>query len=265
VALGAFNTTPHPRTKGVEVIQFIFWEAIKILGLTLLGLLAAKAVTAVRTRRVWVKPLLYAFILGLAAVGAWTAGNDIAAEVYEWSCSSDLGRGDVDEAYMNALRAVTLRPANVRYWRALMQTKMRLMQLQSALDDEGSLRALGGRNLDEVDDYEFALCAFFLGEYDRVTATTYDLIRKNPSYAAPYVLQGMAYTAKKKYPEAEQSYLTILQMFPNHQAAVEGLARAYYLAGDRRQALAVLGETAKFSFPEPARERFEALKGLYDQ
>ena len=103
------------------------------------------------------------------------------------------------------------------------------------------------------------------GRYDRVTATTSNLIRKNPSYAAPYVLQGLAYTAVKKYPEAEQSYLTILQKFPNHQAAWEGLARAYFLAGDRRQALAVLGQTANFAFPEPVRQRFEALKGLYDQ
>jgi hypothetical protein len=46
---------------------------------------------------------------------------------------------------------------------------------------------------------------------------------------------------------------------------VEGLARAYYLGGDRQQALAVLDETAKFPFPPPVRERFEALKGLYDQ
>jgi hypothetical protein len=46
---------------------------------------------------------------------------------------------------------------------------------------------------------------------------------------------------------------------------VEGLARAFYLGGDRQRALAVLDETVKFPFPPPARERFEALKGLYDQ
>jgi cytochrome c-type biogenesis protein CcmH/NrfG len=91
------------------------------------------------------------------------------------------------------------------------------------------------------------------------------LIRQNPAYAAPYVLQGLAYTAEKKYPEAQQSFLGVLQIFPNNQAAVEGLARAFYLGGDRQRARAVLDETAKFPFPPPARERFEALKGLYDQ
>ena len=57
----------------------------------------------------------------------------------------------------------------------------------------------------------------------------------------------------------------MLQIFPDNQAAVETLARAYYLGGDRQRALAVLDETAKFPFPPPVRQRFEALKGLYDQ
>ena len=104
-----------------------------------------------------------------------------------------------------------------------------------------------------------------IGEYDKVVAITLRLIRQNPSYAAPYVLQGLAYTAAKKYPEAQQSFLAILQVFPNNQAAVEGLARVYYLSGDRQRALATLGETTKFTFPAPVRERFEALKGLYGQ
>ena len=249
----------------MEVIRFIFWEAVKILGLVFLAIIAAKAVGGLATSRAWLKPVLYGVILGLAGLGAWNTGNDMAAEVYAWTCYNNLARGDSAQGYANAVRAVNLRPANPRYWRALMQSKMRLMQLESALDDENSLRALGGGSLDEVDEYQFALCAFFLGRYDRVTATTSTMIRRNPSYAAPYVLQGLAYTAQKKYPEAEKSYVAILQMFPNHQAAVEGLARAYYLEGDRRRALAVLGETAKFAFPQPARERIEALKGLYDQ
>ena len=119
--------------------------------------------------------------------------------------------------------------------------------------------------LDEEDEYQFALCSFFLGQYDKVVATTLRLIRQNPAYAAPYVLQGLAYTAEKKYAEAQQSFLGVLQIFPNHQAAVEGLARAYYLGGNRQQALTVLDQTAKFSFPPPVRQRFEALKGLYAQ
>jgi tetratricopeptide (TPR) repeat protein len=222
-------------------------------------------VASLQLRRVWIKPALYALILGLAAGGSWFAGNDVAAEVYLWSCNSELGRGDLAKAYSNALRAVAARPGDLHYWRALIESKMRLHQFQSALDDEPALRALGGGNLDEVDEYQFTLCSFFLGQYDQVVATTLRLIRQNPSYAAPYVLQGLAYTSEKRYPEAEQSFLAVLQMFPSHQTAVEGLARAYYLAGDRQRALAVFDETAKYPFPGATRQRFEALKGLYDQ
>jgi tetratricopeptide (TPR) repeat protein len=146
-----------------------------------------------------------------------------------------------------------------------MQTKMHLQQFQSVLDDEPAVRALSKGNLDEEDEYMFALCSSFLGQYDKVVATTLRLIRQNPSYAAPYILQGIAYTAEKRYPEAEQSFLAVLQIFPDNQSAVEGLARAFYLAGDRQRALTVLEETGKFPFSAPARERFEALKGLYDQ
>jgi tetratricopeptide (TPR) repeat protein len=249
----------------VEVIRFIFWEAVKILGLVFLGLVSSKAVAGLAVRKVWIKPALYALILAMAGLGAWYAGNDVAAEVHMWSCNSNLSRGDLVKAYSNAIQAVSLRPNNLSYWHALTQTKMRLQQLQSVVDDEPAVRALGKGDLDEVDEYQFALCSFFLGQYDKVVATTLRLIRQNPSYAAPYILQGLAYTAEKKYPEAQQSFLAVLQIFPDNQAAVEGLARAFYLGGDRQRALAVLDETVKFPFPPPARERFEALKGLYDQ
>jgi tetratricopeptide (TPR) repeat protein len=249
----------------VEVIRFIFWEGVKVLGLVFLGLVCAKSVAALAVRKGWIKPALYALILGLAGLGAWFVGNDVAAEVYMWSCNGNLDRGDPVKAYSNALQAVSLRPNNLSYWRALMESKIRLQQLQSVLDDEPAVRALSKGNLDEVDEYQYALCLFFLGEYDKVIATTLRLIRQNPSYVAPYVLQGLAYTAERKYPEAQQSFLAVLQIFPNNQAAVEGLARAYYLGGDRRRALAVLDDTVKFQFPPPVRERFEALKELYDQ
>ena len=249
----------------MEVIRFIFWEAAKVLGLMLLGLVACKAVAALAVRASWIKPALYALILALAGLGGWYAGNDVAAEVYMWSSNSNLAHGDLDKAYSNALRAVSLRPNNLSYWHTLMQTKMRLQQLQSALGDEPAIQALSKGNLDEGDEYEFALCEFFLGHYDQVVGITLRLIRQNPAYAAPYVLQGLAYTAEKKYPEAQQSFVAVLQIFPTNQAAVEGLARAYYLGGDRRRALKVLDETMKFPFAPPARVRFEALKGLYEQ
>jgi tetratricopeptide (TPR) repeat protein len=249
----------------MEILRYVFWEAVKILGLIFLGLLSAKTVASLSMRRAWVKPTLYALILALAALGAWILGNDMAAEVYMWSSDSNLRDGDLAKGYSNALQAVTLRPANVHYWRTLVESKIRLEQLQSALDDEPAMRALGDGKLDEVDDYQFALCSFFLGKYDPVIATTQRLIRQNPSYAAPYVLQGLTYTAERNYPEAEQSFTTILQNFPTHQAAVEGLARAYYLSGDRKHALAVLDETTNYPFPADVRQRFEALKGFYGQ
>jgi tetratricopeptide (TPR) repeat protein len=249
----------------VEIIRFTFWESVGGLALVLMALLSAKAVASLPPQWSRAKPLLYVVILSLAVVGSWNVGNDVAAEVYMWSCDSSLRHGDVAKGYSNALRAVTLRPANGRYWRALINSKIRLQQIESALDDEPALRALSGDKLDEVDNYEFALCHFFTGQYDPVIATTTHLIQQNRSYAAPYVLQGLAYTAEKKYPEAEQSFLQVLDMFPSNQAAVEGLARAYFLSGDRRGALGVLDTTAKFPFPVEIRERFEALKGLYGQ
>jgi tetratricopeptide (TPR) repeat protein len=249
----------------VEVIRFVFWEAAKVLGLALLGLVCSKGVAALTVRRGWVKHALYALILALAGLGAWYAGNDVAAEVYMWSSNSNLAQGDLVKAYANAVRAVSLRPNNLGYWHTLIQCKMRLQQLQSVLDDEPAVRALSNGNFDEGDEYQFALCWFFLGRYDQVLGITQRLARQNPGYAAPQVMQGMAYTAEGKYQEAERSYLAVLQIFPTNQAAVEGLARACYLGGDRRRAKQVLDETEKFPFPPLSRERFEALKGLYDQ
>ena len=249
----------------MEAIRFIFWEAVKVLALVILGLICAQGAAALVVRKGWIKPALYALILALVGLGAWYAGNDVAAEVYLWSCDSNLDHGDPVKAYSNALRAVNVRPNNLSYWRAVARSKRSLLQFHSALDDEPAVRALSKGELDEADEYQFALCAFSLAQYDRVVASTLHLIRQNPSFAAPYVLQGLAYTAERKYPEAQQSFLAVLQFFPNDQAAVEGLARAYFLAGDRQQALAVLDATAKISFSPPVRERFEALKGLYDQ
>jgi tetratricopeptide (TPR) repeat protein len=249
----------------MELIRFIFWEAAKVLGLVFLAMVAAKGVKGLTAPKAGVRAALYAVMLVLVTLGAWFVGNDVAAEVYLWSSDSSLARGDLVKAYANAIQAVSLRPNNMSYWHTLMRTKMSLHQLESVLDDEPAMTALSGGTLDEEDEYQFSLCAFFLGQYDKVVATTLRLIRQNPSYAAPYVLQGLAYTAEKKYPEAQQSFLAVLQIFPDNQVAVENLARAYYLGGDRQRALAALDETAKFPFTPPARQRFEALKGLYDQ
>jgi tetratricopeptide (TPR) repeat protein len=249
----------------LEPIRFVFWEVVKIIALVFLGMFSAKSVAALVARQSWVRTVLYGLILGLASWGAWITGNDVAAEVYMWTADSNLEHGDLIKAYSNAFEAVSLRPASLTYWHVLIQTKLRLQQLQSVLDDEPAVLALSKGEMDEVDEYQFALCSYMLGQNDKVVATTLRLIRENPAYAAPYVLQGLAYTAEKKYPEAQQTFLTVLQIFPNNQAAVEGLAHAFYLGGDCQRALVALKETEKHSFLPPARQRFEALKGLYDQ
>ena len=81
----------------------------------------------------------------------------------------------------------------------------------------------------------------------------------------PYILQGDVLTAQRKYGEAQQAFLAALQILPTDQAAVEGLAHAYFLEGNRQQALKVLEETSKLPFSIEAQKRFEALKGLYGQ
>lgn len=259
----------------MELIKFVFWEAAKVLALVFLGLVAAKAVAALAVRRNWLKPALYAVILVLIGLGAWYAGNDVAAEMYMWSSVNYLNRGELVKAYENASQSVSLRPNKLLYWRVLVDTKIRMQQLQSALDDEPAVKSLSGDALDEEDEYQYALCGYFLGQYDNVVATTLRLIRQNPAYAAPYVLEGLAYTSERKYPEAQESFISVLRRFPGNQVAVENLARAYYLAGDRQQALdvldqtawalGVLDQTAQYPFPAAARQRFQALKGLYEQ
>jgi tetratricopeptide (TPR) repeat protein len=253
--------------------MFTFWEAVKILSLAFLALFAAKAVASlfphggsrVSSRQRILKPLLYSVILGLVILGTWHAAHDIAAEIYFWGSGTGSDSSNVTQAYSNAVQAAELRPGELRYWRAVLDAKMRLTQFQSALDDEPAVRASNGGELDEDDAYRFVLCNYLLDRYDRVIAESKRLIRQNPAYAAPYVLQGRAYIGERKYPEAEQSFQAVLQIFPDNQAAVEGLAHAYFLAGERGRALAVLNETSRFHFSPDARKRFEALKGLYGQ
>jgi tetratricopeptide (TPR) repeat protein len=257
----------------VDKIHFIFWEAMKVLSLAFIGLLAAKAVASLappadaRRRRRFgrVKTLLYAAILALAVWGAWNVGYNVAAEAYLWASQDNIAHAQYGKAYVNALRAVQLRPGVLRYWRSLVVSKVYARQFDSALADLPTLQAVSGGRLDEEDSYRFAACHFFLGHFDQAIALTQQLIRQNREYAAPYVVQGMAFTAQKKYREAEGTYLAVLQIFPNHAAAVEGLAHVYFLEGKRAQAVAVLNETAKYQFPSEARKRFEALKGLYAQ
>lgn len=246
---------------------------MKVLALAFLGLVAAKTVASmaagesdnkVPPRRL-LKAVCYLAILALVLLGAWNVGYNLAAESYLWASQDNLERKQFKKAYVNALRAVEIRPGNLECWRALVTAKIYLHQFASALDDTPVLQSLNGGTLDEADAYRLAVCSLLRAQYDQVITMTQRLIRQNRLFAAPYVLQGMAYTAQRKYPEAERSYQQVLRIFPNNQAAVEGLAHAYFLAGYRSQALAVLDETAQRPFSPEARKRFEALKALYAQ
>jgi tetratricopeptide (TPR) repeat protein len=257
----------------VEQCRFIFWELLKILGVALASLLAAKAVASLKatednslaSRLVRAKPWLYALILALVSFGAWNLGYDIAAEVYYWVSLSDIQNSRLAKAYLNSSQAVVLRPGVPRYWKALEAAKFNSRQFASVVDDFPAMQRVTGGDLDEVDFYRFAVCLFLLGRYDEALGITQRVISQNRFYVPPYILQGDVLTAQRKYGEAQQAFVAALQILPTHQAAVEGLAHAYFLEGNRQQALKVLNETSKLPFSTEAQERFEALKGLYGQ
>lgn len=253
----------------MELAKFFFLTGIKALGLLFLGLLASKAVGALQGSEARGQKMaalqwgLHAVILAAVVLGALAVGYDVAAETYMRASGRDLARRDGAHALANAHRAVELRPASIRYWQTLSSIKFAQQQYASAVADAPALRALGGGKLEEEDAYRLAVSYYLLGEYDNVHPLTQDLIRDNRAYAAPYVLEGHALLAEKRYDQATKTFLEVLQMYPSQQSAVEGLAHAQYLGGNRAAALSVLEQTAKYSFPPEVRRRFEALKGLY--
>ena len=244
---------------------------MKTLSLVFLALLGAKAISSLRAegqaneprRLAWVKGLLYAALLALAVQGARGVGEDLAAQFYFWASQDNLAHAQMGKAYTNALKAVEMRPGVLRYWRALARSKFSAQQFGSMLEDEPAFKSLSGGRLEAEDALRFAFAHFFLAQYDQVIPLTEQIIRENRYYAEPYVLEGMAYMAEKKYAEAERRFLGVLQMFPSQEDAVRGLAAVYALTGNRARALAVLGETDKFAFSPEARKRFADLKSLY--
>jgi tetratricopeptide (TPR) repeat protein len=257
----------------VETIRFIFWLVMKTLGLAFVGLLTAKAIAGLRSEYPsgdsrlwrWSRGVLYGAALVLVILGARSLGFDAAAEVYASASGKNLEHAQLDKAYNNALRAVQMRPKVLRYWRQLAASKLALHQCDSLLLDRPAFEALSGGGLADEDGYPFAACHFFLGDYDKAILLTQQSVERNQIFAPPYVLQGAAYTAQRKYREAEKDFLHVLQLFPTHQLAVEGLAHTYYLAGNRVGAVGVLNETKQYPFSPQARQRFEALKALYAQ
>lgn len=257
----------------MDELRFVLGEALKILSLAFLGLLAAKAVTGLAPREkglaarrlTWVRGMLYGAVLVLTILGARNVGYDLAAAFYCWTSQDNLARSQLGKAYDNATRAAQLRPGVLRYWRQVEMSKLTLRQFASVLEDQRIFESLSGGSVDEEDVYRFVLCHFLLGDYDQVISSAQQLIQQNRYYAAPYVLLGWSYTAQRKYAVAEKVFLEVLQLYPSHQAAVEGLAHTYFLMGNRAGAVGVLGATAKFPFPPQARKRFDDLKALYAQ
>jgi tetratricopeptide (TPR) repeat protein len=249
---------------GLELAKFIFLSGIKTLGLLFLGLLASKAVGALQSPRTpALRWGLYALILAAVVLGALAVGEDVAAETSMRASGRDLARGDGGRALVNAQRAVELRPATLRYWQTLSSIKFAQKQYTSTVADAPALRALAGGKLEEADAYRIAVSHFLLGDCGKVHPLTETLIRDNPAYAAPRVLEGYTLLSEKHYDQASKTFLEVLRMYPSQQSAVEGLAHAQYLSGNRASALSVLEQTARYPFAPEARRRFEDLKGLY--
>ena len=252
----------------LEAFEFVFWEALKAFALVVVALLAAKAVKAFTAqgsgRRGAAAPLT-ALLLLLVALGAWTVGHDVAAEVYSWVGQKNLDGNEFAAAYSNAERAVEVRPAVLRYWQLLERSKFALRQFGSLLEDEPALRALSPGGLDEDDTLRLAYARYFQGEYAQTLPLTAGLIRRNPSYPKAYVLQGLAETGLRDYAAAERDFLQALKILPTQADAVEGLAHACFLEGDTGRAISVLDATAHYAFPPADRERFKALKAMYEQ
>jgi tetratricopeptide (TPR) repeat protein len=257
----------------MEVVRFIFWTGLRTLGLIFLGLVAAKAVTGLRVpaasnqRRRFraVRGALYTLILFLVVLGARDVGIDVAAQNYAWTSGENLAQGQLAKAYANALRAVELRPGELRYWQMLARVKLALRQFASVVADMPAIQALSGGKLDEDDAYRLAVSYYSLAQYERAIPLTQQMIRENRMFAAAYVLQGYCYMAQKRFTEAQRTFLDVLQLFPTQQAAVEGLAHTHFVAGNTAAALDVLAQTDRFPFPPEARKRFAALKALYAQ
>jgi tetratricopeptide (TPR) repeat protein len=250
----------------LEVFEFVFWEVLKAFALLVVAVLAVKAAKSFAA--CWgpsVRWILYALILALVIWAARAIGQDMAAEIYSWACQKNLDRKEYVLAYSNAVRAVDLRPDSFRYWQLLARSKFALRQCNSLLSDEPAIRTLTPEGLDEDDLVRFSYCRYFLGQYNEAIALASEFIRRNPGYPKSYILKGQAEMGLRQYSEAERDFMTSLQILPIQADAVEGLAHAYFLSGDTAHAVAALDATSHYSFPPQARERFQALKSLYEQ
>jgi len=257
----------------MDTSHFVVSVVLKAIGLAFLSLLAVKAVAGLRVRGpapgaqglTWLRSVLYTVILALVALGAYGVGIEAAAGLHGLLCERAVAHRQADAAYKNALRAVELRPDELTYWQKLSGAKFMLGQFQSVLKDEPVLRKLSDGNLDEKSLLRFALSHYLLGEYDHVLLLTEQIIKGNPFFAPPYVLEAMNYVAEKRYAQAERRYRAVLRFAPTDVSAVEGLAHVRFLMGDPGGALQVLDQTSQFVFDPEVRKHFELLKEFYAQ
>ncbi|HLI30843.1 MAG TPA: hypothetical protein VKV79_07080 [Terriglobia bacterium] len=255
----------------MEVPHFIFWEGLKAVSLIFLALFAAKIIIVMqfprqgRRGKALIKAALVLALAVTAGLGARTLGYDTAAELYYLAAFKDFQQEHIRLAYANSLRAIRLRPAELRYWQLLDRTKIEGRQFASALADEPALEILSGGRLGLGDEARFATCRYFLGHYHQVILMTQHMIQQSRFYPVAYILQGMSYIALKQYRAAETTLVSMLGLFPTDVNGVAALAHAYFLAGDTPSALAVLDVTRKYAFPPLARQRFDELKALYAQ
>jgi tetratricopeptide (TPR) repeat protein len=252
----------------LEPFEFVFWEVLKAFALVIVALVAAKAARSFAASGggpAMARVPLYIVILALVIWAARTLGLDVAAEVYSWAGQKNLDRHEYVLAYSNAARAVNLRPDVLRYWQLMAGSKFALHQFDSLLRDELAIRMLTPEGLDEDDLMRFAYCHYFMGQYNDAIAITRQFIGRNPQYPKSYILQAEVEIGLRQYAKAERDFTAALQILPTQADAVEGLAHAFFLSGNTAQAVAVLGATSHYSFPPQARERFHALKNLYEQ
>jgi tetratricopeptide (TPR) repeat protein len=257
----------------VEMFRFTFWEGLKVGGLVLFAVLAVRTIAAIFSVKDPSQPgmisliqtALYGLIVLLALAGAWGAGHNISAEFSWFESQKDLERGDIKMAFLRASRAVQVRPGNIIYWRQLEKLKQALGQSESQLGDLPAFEQLSPGGLEENDQYVFAVAYFLAGRYDPALHLTSVLIRANPSFASPYILQAFILMHKRDYADAIGTLHLLLRSEPGNETAVAALAHAYFLQGNRAAVLATLDETLKVPFPLEARKHFEELKELYGQ
>ena len=252
-----------------ETFRFFIGQGMGVLALMILALLSIKGFLAYsRARRGksglrWLGWGAVGVSVALAVWGAYGIGRNVAAEVSYFNGQYRYGGEEREQALENAVRAIEFRPGSIRYWKYLTSLKMSMHQFSSALEDRPAYLELGSGSIELEDRYRFASCHYFLEDYELAIAELKTLAKEYPYFPAAQVLLGVSYTAQKNYRQAEEVLLALLQRFPSHQVAVEGLARALYLQNRKEHAVQLLEQTRKVPFPPAVRKHFDELILLY--